>query len=192
MQPSLVYIDSQSGALLGEYRLPVHKLSIRHIDVNSRGLVAVTTQYQGEAQEQFPLLASHSGEDNLTFFDEDSYPWPGLQNYCGAVAFAKSSRLDINGDLAVVTSPRGGRVALIDFKDQTAVASFRADDVCGVGFCDVSSSFILSSGRGFVYRLDLAGGNKADLSLKRVDSQYRFSKEGQRSPLFWDNHLLVV
>ena len=91
-----------------------------------------------------------------------------------------------------MTSPRGGRVALIDFKDQTEIASFRAEDVCGVGFCDVSSSFILSSGRGFIYRLDLADGNKADLSLERVDSQYHFSNGGQRSTLFWDNHLLVV
>lgn len=190
MRPSLVYIDLKTGGLLGEYRLPDHQLSIRHIDVNANGLVAVTTQYQGSNFEQLPLLASHSGEDQLSFFEKSAYPWLGLQNYCGSVSFAKSTNPNINNDIAAVTSPRGGRIALLDFRKQEEVASFRAADVCGVGYSDVLSSFILSSGRGLMYQVDMTA---VKLSAKKLNVEYEVStSKGGESKLHWDNHLLVV
>lgn len=47
MQPSLVYLDSYTGEVLDEYRLPQSQLSIRHLSVTPQGDVGVALQYEG-------------------------------------------------------------------------------------------------------------------------------------------------
>lgn len=186
MQPSLVYIDSQTGALLGEYRLPNAKLSIRHIDVNAAGVVAVTTQYQAESASEVPLLASHAGQDQMQVFAMEAYGWGSLKNYCGAVAFAKpetTGGLQTNSNIAAVTSPRGGRIALFDFKQQRKIASFSAKDVCGVGYSSALDSFVATSGRGAIYRINHS---------QHAGQNRQIEKIGMSAGRHWDNHLLMV
>src|SRR3546814_2990778 len=96
MQPSLAYIDAESGALLHDHRLPpaLHQASIRHIAATAGDTVGVVMQYEGPRDNLVPLVGFHRGEEV-----EIALPDPGeavlhrLRQYCGR-ADRKSIRLN--------------------------------------------------------------------------------------------------
>lgn len=57
MDSSLVYMDSRSGRIISQWRLPESKASIRHLDVAADGTVAVATQVQRSAMQSRDLVA---------------------------------------------------------------------------------------------------------------------------------------
>src|SRR3546814_12613287 len=63
MQPSLAYIDAESGALLHDHRLPpaLHQASIRHIAATAGDTVGVVMQYDGPRDTLVPLVGFHRG-----------------------------------------------------------------------------------------------------------------------------------
>ncbi len=64
MDPSLVRLDARSGALLGQWRLPDPRLSIRHLARHASGSLGVALQAEHDAAAQrdaAPLLARFDG-----------------------------------------------------------------------------------------------------------------------------------
>ena len=61
MQPSLLYVDVETGDLLEEQRLApeLHKLSIRHLAIAAGDTIAFGCQYRGPEQDAPPLVGFH-------------------------------------------------------------------------------------------------------------------------------------
>lgn len=172
MQPSLVYLDTSDGKMRGEFRLQDSQLSIRHIDVNDNGLVAIALQYAGPAENRVPLLASHAGEDALQLFTHDACDWRRLNQYTGSIEFG-------GGVIAAVSSPRGNCLSFWDMAERRMLAQHYIHDVCGIAYDAGRRNFIATTGAGNIYRFDAAG---------RAASGGRMTIDRIR----WDNHLLVT
>ncbi len=177
MEPSLAYINSQTGQLIEQVKLPpeYHKLSIRHLDVNADGLVAFGMQYQGEVFDDVPLVATHHYQQGQTIHLHHA---PAVVNrkmkqYTGSVCFDRSGRY------AMISCPRGNLVTLWDMETQQFIKEVRCKDGCGVASTQ-AGEFLISSGFGKIYRHDMISGTTTPLAM---------SLSG---PMAWDNHMTVI
>lgn len=83
MDASLVRLDGRSGALLGQWKLPDARLSVRHLAWGQDGLLGIALQAEHEdpaARRAAPALAVWDGERLIT-------P-PGGEGYAGDIAGA--------------------------------------------------------------------------------------------------------
>lgn len=170
MKPSLSYIDTASGKLVGDYRLANHQLSIRHIDVSVNDDVAIAMQYEGDKAHHPALIAVHRGQDEIKTTSD--YEWDKLNHYTGSVAFSA------DGALFAVTSPRGHRLTIWNTKTHSLVKECVMQDVCGVAWDKRSDSFIATTGTGYMHRVRRA--NFAIHPLSHLPN------------VKWDNHLLAI
>lgn len=168
MQSSLVYIDVTTGKLQSEYRLPDQQQSIRHLDVAEEDTVVCGVQYQGSRSKAVPLIYQHSGEQELQPMHD--YDWLSLKQYTGSVTFSEQS------DLLVVSGPRAHKLTLWDSAQQKLLKEYNLYDACGVAWN--GSHFIVTTGTGFVYQL-----NVTSLALTALR---------QEAGVKWDNHLVAV
>lgn len=164
MDPNLAWVDSRDGRLLHHWRPPAdwHQLSVRHLDVNQRGAIAVAMQYQGTADQHPPLIAllQQNGIGRLLVAPD---PIQGeLRNYCGSVRWSR------DGAYFAVSSPRGGRVTEWAV-DGTFIRQYRQTDACGIVADE--QGFWVSDGGG---------------RLRHYPSSDRGLAFGN---LRWDNHL---
>jgi hypothetical protein len=173
MLPSLAYLDRHSGELLEQQFLPqeLHQNSIRHLDVNAAGLVAVGLQFQGEAWQSVPLVLTHRRGEALQLHAAPPQLQPGMQQYVGSVRFSADGRH------FVASCPRGNLLTFWDAESGQLVHSQRARDACGVAA--VGSGFVFSTGVGKLAALDLASMQVQEFNLP----------EAWRG--FWDNHLMA-
>ena len=174
MNPSLAYVDSANGQLLGQYRPPAHwhQLSIRHLDVTADNTVCVAMQYQGSAKEHPPLVAMHRGEDDLQMLTAPADTQQQMRNYCGSVS------CDHSGQIAAVSSPRGNLITLWSTQTGELLSTLDYTDGCGLAADLVSGGFFASNGQGRIAQF-LAGEN----SLLHTTQQ----QEGWH----WDNHMIA-
>jgi uncharacterized protein len=104
MDPSLVRLDSRSGALLGQWRLADSRLSIRHLSreqTTASGLVGIALQAEhddAQAKAAAPVLAVFDGSALRTL----EAPLP-LAGYGGDITATASG--------FIVSAPRAGGVA---------------------------------------------------------------------------------
>ena len=176
MLPSLVYLDRHSGALLEQRFLPqeFHQASIRHIDVNHGGLVAIAIQFEGEPFIRAPLIALHQqGQEIQTLMAPESVQ-SQLQQYVGSIRF------DHSGRFFVASCPRANVLTFWDAQEGAFVEQLRARDACGV--CAFDEGFIFSAGTGRIRYFDLMQRELTELNAE--DERFQ--------GLFWDNHLVVV
>ena len=170
MDPSLVYIDATSGRVVEQVRVPAewHRLSIRHIDLDARGRVAIAMQYEGDACAAVPLAALHvRGARAFTFLragDEDEMR---LKHYLGSIAFSR------DGKTICATSPVGSVAVLWDAASGAYLGMTEAADGCGIA-C-LGDAFLVSAGDGRLRRVD-AGVNEPIAVTAWV----------------WDNHFAAV
>ncbi len=103
MQPSLVYVDVETGDLLEEQRLEasLHRLSIRHLAIASGDIVAFGCQYRGPEPDAPPLIGFHRRGEPLVVVPAPKETQVGLRNYIGSVA----------ADAGGASSPRRRRKA---------------------------------------------------------------------------------
>ncbi len=169
MDPSLVYLDAGTGRLLEQVGPPPdwHQLSIRHLDVDASGRIAVAMQYEGDEGEAVPLAALHRRGDALRYLEASEDADRRLRQYLGDIAF------DASGRTIAATSPVGSAVALWDAASGDYLRTVEASDGCGIG----------RLGAGFL----VAGG---DGRLRRVDASTTASLAATN--WMWDNHLCVV
>lgn len=166
MQPSLCYVNSLSGQLLGEYRPPHHQLSLRHLDVNDGGQVTIGAQFEGPSNLIHPLLFQHRGEDQLQPLAAEQPVWQAHRHYIASVACA--------GDRVIATSPRGNCISSWHMGRFKSLEKF--NDVAGAAFNSRTREFMTSNGRGQLVTL---GDKTLQLS-------------GRVAGLKWDNHMDIT
>jgi hypothetical protein len=172
MAPNLSFVEARTGALMGQAGLakPLHKLSIRHIDVNRRGRVAVAMQYEGDRRDAVPLagLCDAGGEIHLLHA-----PAPNerrLRQYTGSIAF------DTSGEVLAVSSPRGHVVTFWDAGTGAYLRQIEATDTSGVVRTGTPGTFLVTGGDGAIRLAEAWTG--ASTALRAPNRQLR-----------WDNHL---
>ena len=172
MQPNVTYLSLKDGSIVNRvsHAPELHKLSIRHLDVNAKGEVALGFQYQGELWEQVPLVAISTKESkDLEYLPIPEHVRARFKQYCGSVCF------DQSGETLAISTPRGGFVAYWDVPSRTFLKVDNCRDVCGLVATDKTNEFVLTSGTG-----------KQLLSAPR-NSQ--ISLINQLAGVQWDNHL---
>lgn len=176
MQPSLVYIDVSTGALLEQHHLPtaLHQLSIRHLDVNTQADIIIALQYQGDKHDDVPLVAVHRRGEALQLLRAPDNINRAMKQYCGSACFDQSGRY------AAISSPRGNLVTLWDMKRGQFIQSCPARDGCGLASTQQAGEFLISSGLGRIYRYSVH-------TQKRV----RIPVE-QHVSISWDNHMTHI
>ncbi len=172
MSPNLSYIDSHNGKLIGQYRVSDHQLSIRHIDVSLDGRVAIGMQYEGPAKKMAPLVAFHRGEDQIATAKADVERYQSMNQYTGAVCSA------LDNDVTAVSCPRGGQVTFWNRSTSEYMDALLIPDTGGIALSSDQRNFIVSSGNGSIYKIDIQ-------SLSIVD-QTRIQEAK------WDNHMIAV
>lgn len=172
MAPNLTLLDSASGALRGLARLPaeLHRLSIRHLDVDPDGRLAVAMQYEGDRRDLVPLLGLYEGGDRIRLLEAPAPIARRMRQYSGSVAFDRS------GARIVLSSPRGHLVTLWDARRATYLGSFDAPDACGLAATGTDCEILVTGGDGHVRLVD---GWRGTLSVLGPRAS------GPR----WDNHI---
>jgi hypothetical protein len=175
MQPSLAYIDRNSGALLEQHYMPdeFHQSGIRHLDVNADGLVALAMQFEGEPFMDVPLLATHRRGEELRLLKAAPELQPQMMQYVGALRF------DAGGRFFAASCPKGNMITFWDAAAGTLLHSTRARDGCGV--CAVQDGFVFSTGTGRIAHIDLAANAVTD-----------YETAAEAAHVFWDNHMSVL
>ena len=175
MQPSLVYLESQTGKKLAEYRLPDHQLSIRHLIVSKHGDVGVALQYEGNLYRQQPqsLVAWQVKDQALQLLPIPPQILPSFQGYMADLAY------DAEQDMLAVTSPRGRYIAF--WQPQTAqfLARYSLNEPSGIAFNQQQQRFIVSDANGSIH------------AFKYQAHQWHASLLCKLQPQ-WDNHLSLV
>lgn len=172
MQPSLVYLDAQSGKLQ-EQVFPsseYHQLSLRHFDVNAEGKLIIGFQYQGEPFNQVPLIATHKQGQSLQFLWAPEPVNLAMKHYVGSACFDKS------GQFAMLSSPRGNLVTLWDMQNNQFIDKVNCYDGCGLA-SSKAGVFLISNGAGDIFEYDLLSQQKTPLNIKGLPKQS------------WDNHM---
>ncbi len=176
MSPSLAYLDMINGQLLDKVELghAYHQSGIRHLDVAADGRVIMAMQYEGEAVDIVPLVATHRMGEAINSLAIPLEIYGQLKQYCGSACF------DISGRYAAVSAPRGGLVMLWDLSLDRLQGVVNINDGCGLAPTESAGEFLVSSGNGGLYRI-----NSDELVRQQIP--YEFEQ-----PINWDNHLSII
>ncbi|GAB2711019.1 DUF1513 domain-containing protein [Halomonas garicola] len=167
MDPALLLVNRHSGKVTARHRPTHHQLSCRHLDVAADGTVIAGYQFQGPEWETHPLLCRLGSDGTFSELSLDDALTASLQQYTASVAVSRSR------PLALVTAPRGHKVLLLDHQSGELLAAYTLPDAAGAR-CDGAGGFMVSSGRGGLYRI-----TPGDPEAKALADL----------PLHWDNHL---
>lgn len=175
MTPTLAYVDSRTGQLIDEARLPaaLHQLSIRHLAVADDGAVAVGMQYEGPRNDHVPLVGLHHGGE-IHLLPPPAGDWWSMRQYCGSIAF------DLGGTTIAASSPRGGTVMFWDRGSGASLGTLALVDGCGVAPTVHAGEFMVTSGVGRALRVGPAGRLRAELQAPFIAASH------------WDNHLTLA
>ncbi len=173
MEPSLTYVDVQTGDLIEEHKLPqtLHKLSIRHLATARGDHVFFGCQYEGPVTEHPPLVGFHRRGSDLHLVEAPGDLYRPMKNYVGSVT------ADRNGDMVAATSPRGGLALVVDVGTRRVIGQRDLADVCGVAPRHAGAGFLLTSGAGDVG--PWVPATASDGSLRHED-------------VSWDNHAILL
>ena len=172
MAPNATYLSLIDGQVLQQvaHDPSLHQLSVRHLDVNASGTVALGFQYQGPLWDDVPLVALSS--QTSAQFEYLSLPEPvraRFKQYCGSVCF------DQSGKTLAISTPRGGLVAYWDVPSRAFLGVDNCRDVCGLTATENEGEFVMTSGTG---KQLISQPRQSDISLIY-----------QHSEVQWDNHL---
>jgi hypothetical protein len=144
MKPSLVFLDRTSGALIEKHELEpaLHRLSIRHMDVDAGGTVWFGCQHEGPASERPALVGRARPGKALELVAMRDDVLSGFRNYVGSVAANREA------GLIAVSSPQGNALAVIDAATGNVVSATALTEVCGLA--PDASGFIATTGTGAV------------------------------------------
>ena len=176
MQPSLTYINRETGTLLEQQYLPAeyHQASIRHMDINTSGQLALAMQFEGEPLLRVPLLATHHRGEAIRLMLAPEQVQSQLEQYVGSI------RYDESGRFLIASCPRANVLTFWDAESGEFLKKLRARDACGVSA--YKDGFICSAGTGQIRYYDLT-----QQAITNFTTQNEFSND-----LFWDNHLAVI
>ena len=171
MQPSLVYVDIETGDLLEEHRLAseLHQLSIRHLAIGAGDVVAFGCQYRGPEEDAPPLIGFHRRGQAPVVVPAPDETQVGLRNYIGSVA------ADRSGGIVAASAPKGGLITYWDVANRRYLGVTGLNDGCGLAPTHHQANFLLTSGEGWLATADASG------AMQRQASSFQ-----------WDNHAILV
>jgi len=171
MQPSLVYVDVQTGDLLEEHRLApeLHQLSIRHLAVGTGDTVVFGCQYRGPEENAPALIGFHRRGEVPVIAEAPAAMQKTLRNYIGSVA------ADRSGAIVAASAPKGGQITYWDVANRRYLGGSDLADGCGLAPTHRSANFLLTSGEGWLVTAGPEG------LAARQGSQFH-----------WDNHAVLV
>lgn len=172
MEPSLVFLDSASGEMKVQHRLPpqLNQLSIRHIAADAHGQVWFGGQWEGALTASPELIGRASVDRPLQLISAAQPLGTALKGYIGSVAVSG------DGQVLAAAAPRAGRTLFIDTASGSIVAETALPDGCGIAGIS-QHSFALSSGHGDLMREE--PGRAPVMSVKLDGTEF-------------DNHLRLV
>lgn len=183
MQPSLVFIDKDSGKKIDEYRLENPKLSIRHLSISTQGDVGIATQYQGPLSANTPdFLLAFLGKDGLRTMNHTQQFTRDCQGYIGDVA------IDSNAQIMAASSPRGNNISLWDIKEERLIKTIQISGPCGLCFDAQNQEFLVSNEKGGIYKIGL---NLTKLPKPQVLKLQALVRPLESLPIKWDNHMMI-
>lgn len=171
MDPSLVYVDLQSGKLLDQFRTDNHFLGLRHLAVSSSGITAVAIQNEGPEDVPTPLLAVHRPGGALELLQA---PRPVLESMRH---FGLSVCLDPVSEIVGLTCPKGNTVAFWNARSGEYLRSLKVADASGLTLSHDGSEFLVTSGTGIMNRIPISG--------VRDNEPFVIPVQGTK----WDNHI---
>jgi hypothetical protein len=171
MQPSLVYVDLETGDLVEEQKLAadLHQLSIRHLTVAQNDTVVFGCQYRGPEEDTPPLIGFHRRGQEPMIVPTPAATQATLRNYIGSVT------ADASGGIVAASAPKGGLVTYWDVATRRFLGTNALGDGCGLAPTHHSASFLLTSGNGWLATAEADG-----ITARRS------------SPFHWDNHAILV
>ncbi|MEM7278939.1 MAG: DUF1513 domain-containing protein [Pseudomonadota bacterium] len=170
MQPNLAFINSVSGELVESVAPDFRQNSVRHIDVLADDTVLIGMQQSGDEPDQALIAIAKQGP-TLETLDLTELSLREMRRYSASVC------ADPRTGYAVATCPRGNIVTFWDIEGESSVGSVRIPDAAGVCLHPERNEFVVSTGRGMIYRID-------SKSLKVIHSKTR-----RHNGMRWDNHL---
>ena len=177
MEPSLAYLDFASGALNEQVFMPPEhfQLSIRHMDLNPDGVLALAMQYQGDPGDNKPLVALHRRGKPLQLLSAPEPINRQMKQYCGSI------RLDASGQVAAVSSPRGHVITFWDLPQARFLTLMHCRDGCGLSATRRPGEFLASSGFGQLYRMNPLEQTRERLQL-----------DAPAARMHWDHHMKLT
>ncbi|MER0238423.1 DUF1513 domain-containing protein [Fulvimarina sp. MAC8] len=168
MDPSLVFIDRQTGDLISQHRLPndLHQLSIRHLAIDGKSRVWFGCQYEGASVDAPQLAGFASPDRGMQLAELPRGQLVQLSNYVGSVAANR------DGSRIALSSPVGGTLLILDAANANIVEDRKMVDGCGLA--PSGPGFIATSGEGF------------------IDEVGRPAHEASRTAYHFDNHILSL
>jgi hypothetical protein len=146
MDPSLSAIDRANGECLGQWRLPDHLLSIRHLALTTSGAAAIGLQYEGERAHAPGIVALYRPGKGLQLLDSPEGEHAKFHGYVASVAISEQH------DLIVAACPYGEGVACWGLTDGRYRGFFPASETYGLA--RLADGSVLGSRRdGMAYRL---------------------------------------
>ncbi len=176
MQPSLVYLDTQTGKKIDEYRLPDRHLSIRHLIATADGSVGVALQYEGDLYRQQPasLVAwqPHGGE--LQLLDISAADVALFNGYMADLAY------DPQQQILAVSSPRGNHTSFWSTRERRFLHAHSLPEPSGIAFLPQQQQFLVSDATGGIHRFP------STLQPAPASLLHQFPDKR------WDNHLVIT
>lgn len=172
MDPSLCVLDANSGECKGQWRLPDHLLSIRHVAMTSDGTTAIGLQYEGN-KAQAPGIVALYRASQLRLLTAPAEETRRFQGYVASIAISETH------DLIAAACPYGGGVACWSLRDERYIGFISAAETYGLSRVDDGS--ILASQR---------DGTAYDLDETRLRSQFLTVSSSQ--PIRWDDHWVAT
>lgn len=167
MEPSLVFIERRTGALIEQHRLDrgLHQLSIRHLAIDAANRVWFGCQYEGASEDRPPLVGFVGKGEAMSLVPMEPDTLGSLSNYVGSVA------ANADGSRIALASPVGNSILTLDAATGRVAGRFTLADGCGLA--PSGSGFLASSGEGGIMPLPTGAGIEPSRKV------------------LWDNHILA-
>lgn len=146
MQPSLTFVDAESGKLLAKHEMTgdVQSLSIRHVTQDAKGVVWFGGQWEGSPSATPPQIVGSAGLDRpFKLLEPQGKGGDDLKGYIGAMAVSNDGRF------IAASAPKAGHVLYVDTETATVIGRSNLKDVCGLA-AEGARDFAASSGFGVI------------------------------------------
>jgi hypothetical protein len=173
MKPNFSLIDIASGKLIDRYEPSdgLHRLSVRHLDVNHRGEVVLAMQFKGEIVERVPLVAFRTPNGNVRYLRAPKEIERSMRHYVGSIRF------DGTGNYIGATCPRGNLTVFWSTATGQFLGQIPTQDASSLGAVKKQGSFIIAGGDGIVRTVNAQNSQSAEIILNDLS-------------ICWDNHLV--
>jgi hypothetical protein len=181
VESSLVTIDLATGEVITKATLPedLTSLSMRHIALTANGEVAFAMQDQDPQSDLRPLVGVMEETGRLRFLDIPRDIASTLRGYVGSIA------IDTSSQVVCATSPKGGVAMFWALASGTWLGHVSIADGCGVAATADAGSFMLTGGKGDIFRVATIDPSGTVMSPHATIVA--------RDPHWqWDNHLTLL